>query len=184
VLPSTIDAVELVARFDDGQTVRGETALAAHGGLCTSVALDPPDVRAHPRALAAIERADLIVVGPGSLFTSVLPPLLVPGLRAAIRAARVPRVYVCNLLQQPGETQGYRASDHLARIVEHVGPDVVDTVVVSANRPAQGTPVIMDRERLRSFGVRIVGARLASEWQHDAERLAAVLVRLARSRTS
>ena len=182
VLPSTIDVVELVARFDDGDTVRGETALAAHRGQVRSVALDPPDVRAHPRALAAIERSALLVMGPGSLFTSTLPPLLVPGLRDAVRQARVPRVYVCNLLQQPGETEGYRASDHLARLLEHVGAEIVDTVVVSSNRPAQGTPVVMDRERLRAMGVRIVGARLASEWQHDAERLARVLLRLARAR--
>ena len=100
--------------------------------------LDPPDPRAHPRALQAIERAELIVMGPGSLFTSTLPPLLVPGIREAVRAARVPRIYVCNLLQQPGETEGYRASDHIARIYEHVGDDLVDAVLVSRNRAEHG----------------------------------------------
>ena len=113
VVPSTTDMVELVAEFDDGSTVRGETAIAALGRPVRTVRLDPPDPRAHPRALQAIERADLIVMGPGSLFTSTLPPLLVPGIREAVRMARVPRVYVCNLLQQPGETIGYRASDHV-----------------------------------------------------------------------
>ena len=104
VVPSTTDVVELVARFEDGRTVRGETAIAADGDTCDIIRLDPPDPRAHPRALQAIERADLIVMGPGSLFTSTLPPLLVPGIREAVRMARVPRIYVLNLLQQPGET--------------------------------------------------------------------------------
>ncbi len=184
VVPSTTDVVELVAQFADGHTVRGETALAADGGLCRSVQLDPPDPRAHPRALQAIERADLIVMGPGSLFTSTLPPLLIPGIREAVRMSRVPRIYVCNLLQQPGETEGYRASDHVARIYEHVGPDLVDGVLVSRNRAEHGTPVPVDRGGLRRLGLRVFGARLATEWQHDPDRLARSLVRLARWKRS
>ncbi|MGZ4481556.1 MAG: gluconeogenesis factor YvcK family protein [Gaiellales bacterium] len=184
VVPSTTDVVELVAQFADGHTVRGETALAADGGLCRSVQLDPPDPRAHPRALQAIERADLIVMGPGSLFTSTLPPLLIPGIREAVRMSRVPRIYVCNLLQQPGETEGYRASDHVARIFEHVGPDLVDGVLVSRNRAEHGTPVPVDRGGLRRLGLRVFGARLATEWQHDPDRLARSLVRLARWKRS
>jgi uncharacterized cofD-like protein len=180
VVPSTTDMVELVARFSDGHTVRGETALAADGGLCQSVHLDPPDPLAHPRALQAIERAELIVMGPGSLFTSTLPPLLIPGIRETVRMARVPRIYVCNLLQQPGETEGYRASDHVARIYEHVGADLVDGVLVSRNRAEHGTPVPVDRGGLRRLGLRVFGARLATEWQHDPDRLARSLVRLSR----
>ncbi len=114
VVPSTVDMVELVARFADGREVHGETALAADGAQCQHVRLDPPDPAAHPRALQAIARADAIVMGPGSLFTSTLPPLLVPGIAEAVRTATVPRIYVCNLLQQPGETEGYRASDHVS----------------------------------------------------------------------
>ncbi len=91
-------------------------------------------------------------MGPGSLFTSTLPPLLVPGIAEAVRAADVPRIYVCNLLQQPGETEGYRASDHVARIIDHVGLGLVDTVVVSRNRAEFGTPVPVDRGGLRRLG--------------------------------
>jgi uncharacterized cofD-like protein len=182
VVPSTTDIVELVAEVEDGRIVRGETAIAADGSPVKTVRLDPPDPRAHPRSLAAIERADLIVMGPGSLFTSTLPPLLVPGIREAVRAARVPRIYVCNLLQQPGETEGYRASDHIARIYEHVGSDLIDGVLVSRNRAEQGEPVPVDRGGLRRLGVRVFGARLASEWQHDSDRLARTLVRLSRWR--
>ena len=181
VVPSTTDMVELVAEFDDGSTVRGETAIAALGRPVRTVRLDPPDPRAHPRALQAIERADLIVMGPGSLFTSTLPPLLVPGIREAVRMARVPRVYVCNLLQQPGETIGYRASDHVQRIYDHVGSDLVDGVLVSRNRAEHGVPVAVDRGGLRRLGVRVWGARLATEWQHDSDRLARSLMRIARA---
>jgi uncharacterized cofD-like protein len=180
VVPSTTDVVELVARFEDGRTVRGETAIAADGDTCDVITLDPPDPRAHPRALAAIERADLIVMGPGSLFTSTLPPLLVPGIREAVRMARVPRIYVLNLLQQPGETLGYKASDHIMRIYEHVGDDLVDAVLVSRNRAEHGIPVPVDRGGLRRLGVRVFAARLAGEWQHDPDRLARKLAQLSR----
>src|SRR5439155_3270245 len=149
VVPSTTDNVALEAEFEDGTTVRGETAIAAAGKEVRTVRLDPPDPRAHPRALQAIERAELVVMGPGSLFTSTLPPLLVPGIREAVRMAKVPRIYVCNLLQQPGETEGYRASDHVARIYEHVGDDLVDAVLVSRNRAEHGVPVPVDRGGLR-----------------------------------
>lgn len=184
VVPSTTDIVELVAEMDDGRTVRGETALAADGASIRRVMLDPPDVRAHPRALQAIERAELIVMGPGSLFTSTLPPLLVPGIREAVRMARVPRIYVCNLLQQPGETEGYRASDHVARIYEHVGDDLVDAVLVSRNRAEHGVPVPVDRGGLRRLNVRVFGGRLAGEWQHDADKLGRTLLRLSRWKSS
>jgi uncharacterized cofD-like protein len=180
VVPSTTELVELVAQFQDGHEVRGETAVAADGALCERVRLDPPGPAAHPRALQAIERAELIVMGPGSLYTSTLPPLLVPGIQAAVRRARVPRIYVCNLLQQPGETEGYRASDHVARIFDHCGDGLVDGVLVSRNRAQHGVPVPVDRGGLRRLGVRVFGARLAEEWQHDTDRLARVLVRLSR----
>ena len=95
-----------------------------------------------------------------------------------MRSAHVPRIYVCNLLQQPGETEGYRASDHVARIFDHVGNDLVDGILVSRNRAKYGTPVLVDRAGLRRLGLRVFGARLAGEWQHDPDRLARSLVRL------
>jgi 2-phospho-L-lactate transferase/gluconeogenesis factor (CofD/UPF0052 family) len=98
-----------------------------------------------------------------------------------VRMARVPRVYVCNLLQQPGETIGYRASDHVQRIYDHVGSDLVDGVLVSRNRAEHGVPVAVDRGGLRRLGVRVWGARLATEWQHDSDRLARSLMRIARA---
>src|SRR5262245_21384902 len=180
VVPSTPDLVELVAEFEDDTTVRGETAIANAGKRCRRIRLDPSSPRAHPRALQAIERAELIVMGPGSLLTSTLPPLLVPGIRDAVRSSQARRIYVCNLLQQPGETEDFRASDHVAKIFEHVGDDLIDGVLVSRNRAEHGKPVPIDRGGLRRLGVRVYGARLAGEWQHDPDKLARTLVRLAR----
>jgi uncharacterized cofD-like protein len=182
VVPGTTDLVELVAEYADGRSVRGETAIAAGAGHCERVRLDPPEPRAHARALGAIARAELVVLGPGSLFTSTIPPLLVPGIREALRDADVPRIYVCNLLQQPGETDGFSASDHVRALLDHVGPGLVDGVLVSRNRAAHGKPVRVDRDRLRELGVALFGARLAGEWQHDSQRLARALVRLAHRR--
>ena len=173
VVPSTIDMVELVAGFADGREVHGETALAADGAQCQRVRLDPPDPAAHPRALQAIERADADRDGAGQPVHE--HAAAAAGARASPRPCgrrTVPRIYVCNLLQQPGETEGYRASDHVARIYDHVGDGLVDTVVVSRNRAEYGTPVPVDRGGLRRQGVRVVGARLAGEWQHDPDRLA------------
>jgi uncharacterized cofD-like protein len=144
--------------------------------------LSPREAIANPHALAALERADLVVMGPGSLFTSTLPPLLVPDLRRAVLASRAPRVYVCNLLQQPGETLGYRASDHVERLFQHVGPGSVDIVVIPARRRVETTrliPVEFDRERLAELGVETVAGRVVDEHHHDPDALARVLLRLA-----
>src|SRR5947199_2259525 len=163
VVPSTPDVVELVAEMEDGRTVRGETAIAADGSSIRSVRLDPPDPLAHPRALQAIERADLIVLGPGSLFTSTLPPLLVPGLGRAVLNARGLRIYVCNLLQQPGETIGYRASNHVERLHQHVGARVIDSVMVPRRAiRTDNIPVEFDRARLAELGVRVVAAEIVA----------------------
>src|SRR5262249_62433637 len=98
------------------------------------LSLPRPAAIATPAALDALRRADLIVLGPGSLFTSTLPPVLVPGIKRALLAAEAPRVYVCNLLQQPGETIGYRASHHVERLFQHVGEGCIDSVLIPSRR--------------------------------------------------
>jgi uncharacterized cofD-like protein len=184
VVPATTHPAALVAEMDDGRVVAGETAVAADRHGVRRLFLSPQDATANPHALAALERADLIVMGPGSLFTSTLPPLLVPGLRRALHASRAPRVYVCNLLQQPGETIGYRASNHVERLLQHVGPGCVDAVLVPS-RPivTDLIPVEFDRERLLEFGLRVVPARIVADdgFHHDSEALGRTLVRLAQA---
>ena len=119
VLPSTLEQIRLWAEREDGEAVCGETRIAAGRGACRRVWLEP-EPAAHGPALEAIREADLILLGPGSLFTSVLPHLAVPGLAEALVGARGRRAYLCNVMTQPGETDGFDAADHLERVLEAV----------------------------------------------------------------
>jgi uncharacterized cofD-like protein len=190
VLPSTLAQIRLWAERADGQTVCGETRIAAGPGACSRVWLEP-EPRAHAPALDAVRRADLVLLGPGSLFTSVLPHLAVPDLAAALRETDALRVYICNVMTQPGETDGFDAADHAARVLDAV-PGCLDAVVVhegplapeaTARYRAWGQqPVAPARTRLESMGLRAVGADLAEEGEvvrHSPEALAAVLLDLA-----
>ncbi len=127
VVPATAAPVTLRARKKDGETVEGESSLREVRGPVHAVALAPSDPPALPEALAAIEDADLIVLGPGSLFSSTIPPLLVPDLRDSLLASDAELVYVCNIMTEAGETDGFTVVDHVDAIEAHLGraPDVV-----------------------------------------------------------
>jgi uncharacterized cofD-like protein len=188
VLPSTLAQVRLWAERDDGSAVCGETAIAAGAGACRRVWLQPERPPGHPTALQAIAEADLVLLGPGSLFTSVLPHLAVPEIAEAIAEAPGHRAYVCNVMTQPGETEGFDALDHLGRVLE-AAPGAVDTIVVHegplepaavAAYAAQGQhPVRVDRSALRRAGVRVVGGDIAQVGQavrHSPTALAGLLL--------
>ncbi|MEZ4616391.1 MAG: YvcK family protein [Caldilineaceae bacterium] len=145
VLPSTLEHVvlcaEIVRRQVDGSEgwliVEGESNLPNAKGQIQRVFLKPDQPRAYPAVIRSILQADLIVAGPGSFFTSVMPNLLVPAIRDAICATTVPRIYLCNVATQPGETDGYSVSDHMQKLREHAG-DAFTTVLANANYdPAQ-----------------------------------------------
>jgi len=189
VLPSTLADISVRAERVNGEIVSGETAIGTGVGPCRRVWLEP-EPRAHGPALEAIRTADLVVLGPGSLFTSVLPHLAVPDLASAIGRARAPRVYICNVMTQPGETDGFDAADHLERVGE-VLPGGVDVVVVhegpldpeavAAYRAQGQEPVRLDRARLARAGARIVSADLAeigAVVRHSPTALAGVLLDL------
>jgi uncharacterized cofD-like protein len=182
VLTATREPAVLVAEMDDGRVVAGESAVASDRSGVRRLRLEPADPDVHPDTVAAIERADLIVLGPGSLFTSTLPPLLVPAIRDAIFTSDARRVYVANLLQQPGETIGYAAANHLDRLVQHVGEGIVDTVIVPHFRRLSTDliPVEFDRSALLERGVEVVGAHVTIGHHHDPVALARQLVRQAR----
>ena len=182
VLTATRAPAVLVAEMEDGRVVAGESAVASDRSRVRRLRLEPSDPAVHPDTVAAIERADLIVLGPGSLFTSTLPPLLVPAIRDAVLASTARRVYVANLLQQPGETVGYSAANHLDRLVQHVGPGIVDTVIVPHFRrlSTELIPVEFDRAQLLERGVEVVGAHVTIGHHHDPVALARQLVRQAR----
>ncbi len=138
ILPSTLDDVMLAARFADGSIIRGESQLPSTGAPPSEVWIEPRDSAAHPGAVRALLEADLIVVGPGSLYTSVLPNLLVPGIGRALRESRAHKVYISNVATQRGETDGYSAADHYAALRRHLGDDaLVDMVLANSNLPAE-----------------------------------------------
>jgi uncharacterized cofD-like protein len=130
VLPSTAENVTLRAEFHSGETIRGETAIATLGGRIKKLSLEHP-VRPVPEAMRALVNADVIVVGPGSLYTSIMPTLLVDGIAPTIASVRAVRIYVANLMTEPGETDGYSLGDHLTAIRAHVGFDLFDYVLIN-----------------------------------------------------
>lgn len=191
VLPATLSKVTLCARMWGGEVVRGESSIPTSGGVIEEVYLDPAGARPAPEVLASLATADAVVLGPGSLFTSVIPNLLVEGMEEALRALKVPRIYVCNVMTQPGETDGFGAADHLAALERHVGSGVVDTIVINIETPgeellqryaAEGAhPVQPQIERLEKMGVKVVGANLIRSdnlVRHDSDRLATTLIDL------
>ena len=121
VLPATLSDVTLAAEMEDGTTVLGEAAIPLSGGKIKRLRLRPEGPPALDEAVEEIQHADGIVIGPGSRYTSILPNLLVEGIRQAIQRSRVPKVYVCNVMTQPGETDGYTAFDHVQAIQGHCG---------------------------------------------------------------
>lgn len=182
VLPATLKDVtlvgELVGEDRAVSVVAGESKITAAPGAIQRVYLQPEDVPAYPGAIRAILDADLIVLGPGSLYTSLMPNLLVPDLAAAIRASRALRVYVCNVATQPGETDGYSVQDHVAVLERHVGPGLFPITLANFRQSGTLLPglawVKLDDPPAGS-GRRLMGADLIDEvhpWRHASDKLA------------
>ena len=174
VYPATTALVDLHARVE-GRVVRGQAAVGRASAPIQAVYLDPPDPPAHAAAVEAILGADQVVLGPGSLFTSLIATLLVPGVGAAVRETNAARIFVCNTRRQKGETEGMSAVSHLEAVLAHAGPFSMDVVVVqSPELPEDGVPV--DPSEVSFSGVRVVAADLADpSGAHDPTRLAEVL---------
>jgi uncharacterized cofD-like protein len=138
VLPATLDDVTLRGEvwhpeIDALCTITGEAEITGVGGKIEKVFVEPPGARAYPKSVQAILGADLIVIGPGSLYTSILPSLLINGIAEAIRASKAVCVYVCNVATQPGETDGYDVADHILSLEDHVGSGLIDVIVANNN---------------------------------------------------
>ncbi len=144
VIPSTITDVTLIANTEGGETLTGETSVAAASGRLQSLTLSPPNPQAHPEAVAALEEADLIIIGPGSLFTSIVPNLLIPGIARAVGQSRALKVYICNVAEEPRQTEGYSVQEHLeiVRRYAEAGPDntIVHAVIANSSIPEGPTP--------------------------------------------
>ncbi|MBP0020775.1 MAG: YvcK family protein [Cyanobacteria bacterium SBLK] len=193
VLPATLSDVRLWAEFADGRRVEGESNIPEAKGKILRVGCIPENPPALPAVIKAIEEADFIVMGPGSLYTSVIPNLLVPEICNAIANTKVPRIYVCNIMTQPGETDGYTVADHIRAIDRVCDRRLFDAVVVHGRSPSAQTliryahdnshPVYVDREEVTNLGRRIVLANIMDEdpalgyVRHDPPKLAKVLLR-------
>ena len=195
IYPSTLDSVQLLAERTDGSVVLGEHALPIPGKAVRRLKLHPDQCSALPEACRVLEDADLVLLGPGSLFTSVLPNLLVRDLADSLRATSGLKVYLCNLTTQPGETDGFTASQHVKTLMVHVGPWVCDTVLCNTTplppglsaqySQSQSQAVEIDLPALHDLGCRVVGADLLAEGsyaRHDPRKLKEVLVELVKKR--
>ena len=149
VIPSTLTDVTLIARTETGETLTGETNVASASARLQSLTLCPPNPPAHPEAVAALEQADLIIIGPGSLYTSIVPNLLIPGIAQAVAESRALKVYVCNVAEEPRQTEGYSVQDHLDVVRRYAGEDSVHAVIANASIPAGPTPAGLDFIRAR-----------------------------------
>jgi uncharacterized cofD-like protein len=193
VFPAAVEGLTLVAHYADGTVIRGQSAVQAARKPIRRIAIEPEGTPAPVGVLEAVEGADVVVLSSGSLFTSTIPALLGGGVKEALQAFRGPVVYVANVMTQPRETDGFSVSDHLRAIADHIGSVVTDVLVHSGGLPdaiveryeADGAaPVVVDREKIQTLGVRVREADLVSRGanlgvRHDASRLAEEVCRVA-----
>jgi len=192
ILPSTLDVVQLGADLTDGRRVLGESNITRLGVPIRRVFLEP-SARALPEVFEAIAHAHVVVLAPGSLYTSLIPNLLVGGIADALRAAAALKICVANLMTEPGETDRMSLADHLEAVYDHGGRGVIDGIVahgrafprdvVARYARAGASPVVTDRERVRALGVWLTEADLASPTElarHHPEKLGRVLARIIR----
>jgi uncharacterized cofD-like protein len=189
IFPTTLENVSLEAVMTDGKVVLGETRIAKSKKQIRRLRLRPRRVRPLPEVLEAINQANLILIGPGSLYTSILPNLLVSGVAEAIEKSSATRVYVANLMTQPGETQGYSLADHVRVIYSHTRRKLFDWVVASNQRISPevalrysrrgAEPVRVDIQDLQRIGVRCLLDNLLEEHgvvRHNAARISQLLI--------
>jgi uncharacterized cofD-like protein len=192
IFPSTNSNVSLRAELEDGTWVEGETRITASRLRILRVQLDPIDAHPLPDALAAIAAADVITIGPGSLYTSLIPNMLVKEVISAVRASRATKIYIQNIMTQPGETDRYSAADHVQALADHCGGVLFPNVVLNCAQPSSAilkryeaehaSLVDVDHERLRALGLNAVERDLLAEdgvIRHDPDRLARAVFEMA-----
>lgn len=192
VLPATLTDVNLWAELDDGRRIEGESKITEAGGNIVKIGYIPANPKALPKAVQAIEESDLIVIGPGSLYTSVIPNLLVPEIAEAIAKSKSPKIYVCNIMTQTGETQGYSVADHIRAIDAACGRKLFDAVLIQGKVPSAKAiiryaqencqPVKIDRDAIIKLGRRIISTNVMDEEdsglvRHNPYRLSKILMR-------
>lgn len=194
VLPATLEDVHLVASVRPSGShhvikVEGESKISEIGGKIEDIRLEPPDIQAYSESVQAILDADLVVIGPGSLYTSLMPNLLVKGIAAALRATNAYRIYVCNVAVQPGETNDYTVAEHVMAIERHVGRGIFQVVLANNAYPELNAgantqyvqPAPPHHEILQRYDVRYTDLTDQEKpWRHDPKKLAAAVLNLSR----
>ncbi len=194
VLPTANQAIVLKAEMQDGTIVEGESKIPLVGGRIKRVFLEPDNVEPLPEVLEAIRETDAILVGPGSLYTSILPNLIVPGVADALVESDAIKIFICNVMTQPGETDGYSVSDHLQAVHDHVGHHLFDYVIVNngdippqveSKYAEQGASAVeLDLDEVKRRGYQVIADRLVlfrTYLRHDAERLSHHIYQLVES---
>ncbi|MDY0405125.1 YvcK family protein [Virgibacillus sp. 179-BFC.A HS] len=189
VYPISNENLHLHAEMYDGSIVSGESQIPLANNAIKRIFLSPEVIHPFPGALKAIEHADLVVISPGSLYTSIMPNLIIPGVGEAIQQTKAQVVYVCNVMTQAGETTGYTASRHVKAIYDHIGTGAVDTIIVQ-NEPISkeilkvyaeenAEPVANDVDKLRQMGLNVIEGDMVDHQRatlrHDTNKIAKLL---------
>ena len=195
VIPSTLEHVRLVAQYRDGTQVTGESKIPQENKQIKKISLSQKNCEATPEAIAAIKEADAILIGPGSLYTSIIPNILIAGITKAILESRAIKLYICNIMTQSGESDNYNASDHVEAIVAHAKSKLFDYCILnSAQIPADylakyklenAYPVCADKQRLEQMGFSVMTSDLLSArdyLRHDSQKIAEIILGLIESR--
>lgn len=191
VIPATLENVNLCAELEDGTVVEGESNIPLSNRKIKRVFLDPEECHPLQDSLEAISEADAIILGPGSLFTSIMPNLLVEGIPEAIRQSKALKIFACNIMTQPGETDNYTASMHLKKVMEQVGAGIIDYAIVNTEdiprkmqrkyREEGSIPVIPDVKEIEKMGIKVSREKLVYETdvvRHDPDKLSKAIMRL------
>lgn len=191
VIPSTLDNISLVAKYKDGSTIEGENSIPKKKRPISSVYLKPSGVQPTQEAINAIQEAQAIILGPGSLYTSVIPNLLIKGITDAIVQSPALKIYICNVMTQDGETDGYTAYDHLKAIIDHSSPKIVDYCIVNSMviskellekyKQDRSFPVYVDIQKIRQEGYRVIEddiINVKDYVRHDSDKIARIIIGL------
>ncbi|WP_010647532.1 gluconeogenesis factor YvcK family protein [Oceanobacillus massiliensis] len=192
IFPISNENMSLHAEMEDGTIVSGESNIPLSNKKIKRVFLRPQPVKPLPHAVRAIEAADLVVISPGSLYTSIMPNLIIPQVKEALRDTKAKVVYVCNVMTQSGETTGFTASDHVQAICDHIGEDCLDSIIVhnemidqtirAVYAEEKAEPVKYDKERLLEMDLEIIEGDIINHLQptlrHDNNKIASLLYSL------
>jgi uncharacterized cofD-like protein len=180
-----------VAEYQNGQKAKGETKIVEQRFPIRRVFLDPANCKPSKESFEAIDEADIIILGPGSLYTSVIPNLLISGISDKIAKSKAPKIYVCNIMTQAGETDNYTAFDHLNTIIIHTRADIVDSCIVNTGavppellkkyEEENAYPVLADSDRIIEKGYRVIEEDIINTKdyvRHDSKKLSKIIIDL------